>query len=227
MVCLVIVSGDCDGDKCEWPNATIFKRINGLNAGNVPGNMGNTNLFVNSTEYSYMNQNGEWYNLIADHNWIYGDESNTNDANTTFQIETGKLSTKRIWRNLGGTSDQNVELPYQWSKYVNAKIGLMYMHDYYFTCDIGDINAGKSWLWFLSNDKNLDLNTYNHEWLLPRLGLYQIQNPDNRVTVYIILGYDNASDRYYGATFFEAIYASYYVRPVFYKKIVLIYLEQV
>ncbi len=210
-------SGDCDGEKCEWPNSMIFKRLNGLNAGTISGNTGNTNIFVDSKEYVYMNRNGDWYNLIEDHNWMYGDAFYSTDATNALQIETGKVATNRIWRNL--SSVENVEESYQWTKSVPAKIGLMYVHDYYFTCDYACIDAGKSWLFFLNNKKNFYPEVASsNEWLLPRLGLYQLANQDSRVTAYLVLGYNPSIDKYYGTTFFESIWASEFVRPVFYLK---------
>ena len=213
-------SGDCDGEKCEWPNSMIFKRLNGLNVGTISGNTGNTNIFVDSAEYDYMNKNGIWYNLIEDYNWRYGDALyHSLSAEDMYKIDMGEVSTTRYWRELGATDSQNVEQAYTWTKSKNAKIGLMYMSDYYFTCSRECVLAGQSWIFFLNNKKNFYPEVASsNEWLLPRIGLYQLANPDSRVTAYLVLGYNPSINKYYGSSFYESVWASEFVRPVFYLK---------
>ena len=76
---------DCgiNGINCIWPKTLLFKRLNGLTNGSVSGsgfdlNIGktdgaNTNIFLNSKNYPYLNSDSQWNNIIEDYNWPYGD----------------------------------------------------------------------------------------------------------------------------------------------------------
>ena len=176
------VNGDCDEDKCEWPNVMLYKRLNGISSGTIKGNDGNSNIFVNSNEYDYMQKDSNWYNIIEDHSWLYGDVVSTASYNgdAMYQIETGQVATTRYWPKLN--SKTTTEESYTWNKKKSAKIGLQYLSDYYYAYPGGNPSAGtnaiKSWIYFVNNKNNKydsnanstsdDLN--NYEWFLTRYG---------------------------------------------------------
>ena len=87
---------DCLGDKCEWPKTDLYKRLNGEVSNGNP-------IFINNSEYEYMTQGTEWYKLIEERNWMYGDTNegidsiNTYNGDYMYRIETGKTLTKRYW----------------------------------------------------------------------------------------------------------------------------------
>ena len=221
----------CLGENCEWPNADLYKRLNGTASNGNP-------IFVNSTQYEYLksgDENGtndgigsEWYQLITDHNWMYGDTNNTDDSviyngDAMYAIETGNTATKRIWpdeaqgQTTCSSDNQCTEKPYTWSKSKNveAKIGLMYMHDIdyaYANCSSGECiergnpgsraNFKNSWIFFQKDGYN---TTSTYEWLITRFGV------------------GSTSDTYVSARYVERGYVSYGavlgsggVRPVFY-----------
>ena len=207
---------DCLGDKCEWPNTDIYKRINGISNGEQKGYNGNTNIFVNSSEYEYMTKDGDWYNLIADHNWMYGDTNEyIYNGDAMYGIETGKVSTKRIWpdEEHGQTtcSDDSLctEKPYTWSKRTDAtKIGLMYMHDIDYAYTDGNPgnkdNIKISWIHFQKDGYN---TSKDYEWLIPRFGVYIGRNSP-------ITAWDTSDGGYLGGS--NTLRISAGVRPVFY-----------
>ena len=167
---------DCLGDKCEWPNADLFKRLNGETSNGNP-------IFVDSTEYEYMAQGTNWYNLIEEHTWMYGDTNTITDSiryngNEMYGIETGKTTTKRIWlyegQEICSSDNPCTEKDYTWSKSTNAKIGLMYMHDIDYAYPGGNpestTNVKNSWIYFQKDEYNTSLT---YEWLITRLGIYK------------------------------------------------------
>ncbi len=170
---------DCLGDKCEWPNSDLYKRLNGETSNGNP-------IFVDNSYYEYMTKNSDWYNLIADHNWMYGD-TNTKDnsiiynGNEMYAIETGKTSTKRYWpdEDQGQTtcSDNNpcTEKDYTWIKSVPAKVGLMYIHDIDYAYTGGNpgssTNVFYSWIDFRKDGYN---EGQYFEWLTTRFGVEDV-----------------------------------------------------
>ena len=128
-----------------WPESLIYKRLNGLSNGTTPGdgNSANlstnkninadTNIFVDSytNEYPYMKRESEWYKIISDHEWTYGDsDEEIYDGHKMYQIETGEIETKcTTYDQLNGYNHNAI---CQWNKEtdkVTAKIGLPYLHD--------------------------------------------------------------------------------------------------
>ena len=93
-------------EKALWADSDIFKGLNGISGG------GYSNLFVNSSNYDYMNTSSVWYNKISNTIWKYGEISNRNSANVT--------------------PDEIYALENSFSNSVNAKVGVMYIHDYYY-----------------------------------------------------------------------------------------------
>ncbi len=167
---------DCLGETCEWPNTDMYKRLNGEASNGNP-------IFINNGEYEYMSQDTEWYNLIGDHNWMYGDTNNTSslvafNGNEMYAIETGKTKTKRIWpdeetQTTCSSDNPCTEKEYTWSKSTNAKIGLMYMHDIDYAYTGGnpgnDTNIKNSWVHFQKDEYNTSPNL---EWLTTRFASF-------------------------------------------------------
>jgi len=91
------------GTKILWPDSYIFQGLNSIE-GPYYGS-----VFVNSENFEYMAETTEWYNKIADTKWKYGILTENN------------LSAKELY---------NIENSYE--DEVEAKIGLMYLYDYYF-----------------------------------------------------------------------------------------------
>ena len=173
---------DCLGEACEWPNSDLYRRINGLSNGEVPGtgygDGASTDIFVDSKYYDYLKSgdkdgiNGgetssDWYNLIEKHNWMYGDENedypNNLSADYMYGIETGKIATKRYWpdeetQTTCSSDSLCTEKEYTWKKIVNARIGLLYRHDRLFSEWIDVLVFGRG--------------TYSEEWVISRNGLF-------------------------------------------------------
>ena len=182
----------CLGEACEWPNSDIYKRLNGETSNGNP-------IFVNNGYYEYMTKDGDWYNLIADHNWMYGDTNNTTSSviyngDAMYGIETGKTATKRYWpdeetQTTCSSSSQCTLKDYTWSKRTDAtKIGLMYMHDVayaYANCGSGECiergnpgnrdNVKNSWIHFQKDGYN---TSPSYEWLITRYGVWGGSSPD-------------------------------------------------
>ena len=164
---------DCLGEVCEWPNTDIYKRLNGESSNGNP-------IFINNSFYEYMVQENKWYNLIEDHSWLYGD---TNDSDTLnkyngdemYNIENGTTSTTHFV----GAEKNNIVQTYTWTNKINAKISLMYWHDYYYSYyDGNDENSrgnaesysklANSWLHFRKDGYN---TSDSYEWLSTRWGI--------------------------------------------------------
>ena len=202
----------CLGDTCEWPNVDLYKRLNGTASNGNP-------IFVNNSYYEYMTKDGDWYNLIAEHNWMYGDtnqglnDSNSYNGDYMYQVETGKTATKRYWPDEGtqttcSSSSQCTEKDYTWSKRTDAtKIGLMYMHDIDYAYTGGNpgssTNVKNSWIHFQKDGYN---TSPKNEWLTTRYGVYSTSN------TIVDARYVNN----YGHLFYYTLNDTYGARPVFY-----------
>ena len=112
------------------------------------GNL-NKSIFVNNSVYPYMSTDNEWYNKIATTSWKYGLISDTNKtADNIYAEENG------------------------WAATVSAKIGLMYIHDYYYgltgnlncTNNVDADSCKNSWihLWNSNNDSGAPDSTYEY-----------------------------------------------------------------
>ncbi len=216
----------CPNGICpEWNEADLFQRINGTANGTKSGSGAaddkvdnDTDIFIDSEQYDYLRSgdsyNGgtkasTWYNLISEHDWMYGDTTeDTYNGNTAYQIETGQKETIHyIQEPVGSTTV--VYRSYKWpgTNKVKAKISLMYMHDYLYSYPEGNPGNGKniknSWIYFRKDGYNTK-NSY--EWLSTRFGV----NDNGLMTVQARLV---SSDGYlvdYG------FYLASGVRPVFY-----------
>ena len=167
----------------EWPNSLLFKRLNGLSKGETPGDLGDTDIFINSTRYEYMAQKTEWYALVADHDWMYGDSAYNENINLNGEIlygladiQTNGLIVYDIETGLKPTIIYDIQknelIRYQWSKEksIPAKIGLMYLHDYYLAYDnIRNWQSDYDTTNWLYKDNN-KMNDVIGEWHMTRRG---------------------------------------------------------
>ena len=124
----------------NWSNNDVYKRLNGTSANGNP-------VFINNTRYNYMVDGNDWYSKIENHNWKYGrlmiEQTNSNGINV-YETENA------------------------WNDYIPAKIGLMYLHDYYLAYDSNrnwktNYDAS-SWIHFVNNKNTTGANL---EWILP------------------------------------------------------------
>ena len=176
---------DCLGEACEWSNVDIYKRINGISNGISAGHFGDTNIFLGTSEhpssYKYLTEENEWYKLIEEHNWMYGDTdeisiSKVYNGEEMYEIEIGKVATKRYWldeeQEICNSDSPCTEKEYTWSKDVPAKIGLMYMHDVNYAYTDGKPgnmeNVKNSWIHFKKDGYNL---SPSDEWLSTRFSV--------------------------------------------------------
>ncbi len=112
----------------------------------------NGNYFLTNTTYV---PDSSWSNRIANVDWLYGEVSN------------GNVSALEIY---------NIETNLNYS--VNAKIGLMYLHDYYYGLEGGNncTSSGayrtckNSWIHLTKNDTSAP---YNYEWIILRRNSYE------------------------------------------------------
>lgn len=160
-------------ENIEWPQSSLYKRLNGTASNGNP-------IFINNSNYEYMKEENDWYKKIENHKWLYGDvadisneviENETvygvqNNGLILYDIETGKKFTKIL-------DSENKNVKYQWSadKSVDAKIGLMYIHDYYLAYDNernwqNDYDTS-NWIYFKNNNNSTGISS---EWLISRIG---------------------------------------------------------
>ena len=89
--------------------------------------------FVNNQRYEYMVEGNPWYSIIENHTWKYGNIINiSNNGKTIYNSENA------------------------WSSNNSAKIGLMYLHDYYLAYDNArnwytDYDTS-NWMHFVNNN---------------------------------------------------------------------------
>ena len=223
----------CENKICpEWGQNNLFKRLNGTSNGTIQGtgsyiDKADTDIFVDSSEYEYLksgDSNGgsasDWYNLIADHEWMYGDfheynTTNSYNGNYMYQVETGKSKTKHYVQQPVGSATV-VEEQYIWpnTNKLKAKISLMYIHDYIYSYFDGLIEesrgnpqnkdiAKNSWLFFQKDGYNI---SPAYEWLSTRLGVGSTSGIDVRA---LRVGYG-------GDLYSHSLPTVNGVRPVFY-----------
>ena len=185
----------CPNGVCpDWSGSTIFKRINGISNGTIKGtgtqpNNADTDIFVDSEEYEYLKSGdkingGEsaspWYNIIENHNWLYGETKefikiNKYNAELVYKIESGQEAT---WQSTIVNGKATLVQKTKWEKRVESKIGLMYIHDLLYSYYDGKDESTRgvsssesilnSWMHFLNN--KLNTNNYNEEWPMTRGG---------------------------------------------------------
>ena len=128
-----------------------------------------------------------WSSKIADSSWKYGDMKNYNTtAANLYSIENA------------------------WTSTVSAKIGLWYLHDYYYglsggnNCSANPSTCGTSWIYIDNNDSSDPGSGY--EWTMSRYD-YSIYDGTYRALHVYAGGYVN------GGSYMNE---SFSVRPVFY-----------
>jgi len=152
-------SGQLKLIKKEALNSTVIWYEN--TKSNVP--WPNSAIFSNLNENSFLNNtmyipSTTWSEKIAITTWKYGDNTiNNTTAASLYSIENA------------------------WSSTVNAKIGLMYAHDYYYAYQSGGLNCSESasystcamsWmhLWNFGNDSTAPSNEF--EWTMSHRSPY-------------------------------------------------------
>ena len=110
-----------------WTDSDIYKGLNAIEGGLLG------NIFVNSSEFDYMSTSGEWYSKINLYSWKYGSGVKINQSNgdTTFNNEDAL---------------ENV---------VEAKIGLMYAHDFVYSFS----NSVRNWMIIGANDSRVTVDS--------------------------------------------------------------------
>lgn len=168
----------------KWNESDLYKGLNGISGGTY------NNLFIGNIAYV---PNG-WENKIEKVTWKYGDVYNSSWQTATNITPTQMLQTEQSLLTT-----------------VNAKIGLMYMSDYYFglskigvNCGYGSSNTypqcATSWMHLKQNDASApDTN----EWTMIRFGI----NTYNCSSWFI------SSDGYVVSNYISRLNS---VRPVFY-----------
>ena len=209
----------CPNGICpEWNTSLLFKRINGTSNGTTQGtgnrDSANTEIFADSEYYDYLksgdsingtkdDKGSKWYQLIADHEWVYGDISSSEMENAydTYLIETGQTEFTNYVQNSEDPTTVEEQTDYRWTNKITAKVGLMYIHDYLYASpiefQINDKNLTNLWIHFSQNGYN-KVDQETSEWLLPRHGLY------------------SSLFEFQNGLFGFALSNPYYVRPVFY-----------
>ena len=119
------------------------------------GSTSNGNIFINNTRYNYMVEENEWYNKIESHNWKYGEIKDISNNGITI------YNTENVWCND-----------------IEAKIGLMYLHDYYLAYDNernwnSDYDTS-NWIHFVNNKNTTGAN---EELLLSKYGYEKVYDP--------------------------------------------------
>ena len=147
---------DCgkDGSLCTWPLSKLYNRLNGLCksdnlncTGTKSGFDGDTNIFIGNSYYEYLNNNSEWLKKISDHDWKYGDTTSNGNYNgdTIYSIENA------------------------FKDNVTAKIGLQYIHDYYYAYPNGNPGDGNTatnaWIYYGKNERSYT------EWMISKYGI--------------------------------------------------------
>ena len=91
-----------------------------------------------------------------------------NNGLILYDIETGVKPTQHYEQ----VAEEEIKVKHQWSveKSVNAKIGLMYLHDYYLAYDNeltwNHMNSVNSWLFISFNN-----SSSSYEWFITRYGV--------------------------------------------------------
>ncbi|MBQ7031405.1 MAG: hypothetical protein IJN13_03425 [Bacilli bacterium] len=175
-----------NGDN-NWNESSTYVILNGIN---VSPDLS----FVNGSLYPYMATESEWYNMIEYVDWKYG---------RTFNYTMiGDYSASSIYEIENGFTDS-----------VNAKIGLMYIHDYYYAYPGGNpgnaSNAKTSWIHLSHNDKEFSYCDGSSYLALDVLITQSDYDDDDNLTFQFAIKDD-------GTVVGGGI--PYVVRPVFYLK---------
>ncbi|MBQ7031501.1 MAG: hypothetical protein IJN13_03910 [Bacilli bacterium] len=104
-------------DEVIWPNSDLYKGLNGIDGASY------SNMFINNSNFTYLNTSNMWYKKILFFDWKYGSFFLDNkNGIEIFELEENLIDS------------------------VNSKIGLMYASDYYLAYDNSIIyyNSGES-----------------------------------------------------------------------------------
>ncbi len=172
----------CYDGKCDWKNSSLFKRLNGLSNGKTQGYNGNTNIFIDSTtsnvKYIKTTEDTTWYDKIEEHTWLYGDIGDVSGkapigvsrtADEMYMVETGQ---KNVEQGFDESGKQRLPAS-KWNETVTAKIGLMYLSDYYYSnghkynCWLELEKCSNSWL----KMDNCSGKNWEYEWTMVRSGV--------------------------------------------------------
>lgn len=155
-------------------------------ASSVPKSLINGSSFLNKENYLPIG----WVDLIADTSWKYGSISNVNNnASAVYNAENS------------------------WTSTVNAKIGLMYISDYYYAYQTGGLNCStsgsystcaKAWIHMSNNDPGYTSSHY--DWTMVRGDTAS----NGGTQAHIVWALGHLSPMNIGRPF--------YMRPVFYLK---------
>ena len=213
----------CPNGKCpEWNESDLFYRLNGKDINKT----GLSNIFIDNSNYPYLNsteENNVWYNNILYHDWLYGDMLETDDyynAYKIYDIETGK--TNILWYNCQNECtniDNWHQEEYKWNSSVNAKIGLMYIHDYLYAYKTNEEDAGKptnagnaklSWIYL---EKEGTSFWRKAEWTMTRRGIDIFETYQGGFSAWFI--YETGSISF-SWNWYGNVDEQHYIRPVFY-----------
>ena len=179
-------ASQCSGTTCSWPNNTLAITLNSTFLQSLPTKV---------------------QNVIVARQWYYGDleyDYANKDAATIYQIETGATNT--TYYDMSGSLISNQK----WQKTSGtSKIGLMYLHDYYWQSTVTNCHYDASkYSQCKSSWMNLSQNedTYGWEWTMSRIG--RRSSSDTNVYAWYVNS-NGFVDHYY----LSLLYA---VRPVFY-----------
>ena len=187
----------CDVSGCpEWPSSEIYKTLN---------------------ETFYETLSNEIKTKIEEWNWWYGDIDFTYAINLTgeelYQIETGKEDSQ-YYGKIPSEKGKEIIIK-KWEDKKKAKIGLMYLHDYYYQSKENECNVDKGktlfqkcmnngWMHMAHNG-----DTSHVEWFMTRIGRSYIKDSND------FGAWSLASD---GAVMHDYLGRVAVVRPVFYLK---------
>ena len=140
----------------KWNASDLYKGLNGISGGTY------NNLFIGNTTYVPSG----WADKIETVNWKYGDIYDASNAHNATNVTAAGM----------------VQKEQAWSTTVSAKIGLMYLADYYFGLSKTGTNCSAasnstyptcktSWIYLSQNDTTVSENGV-HEWTMSRYGLH-------------------------------------------------------
>ena len=211
----------CPNGKCpEWNESDLFYRLNGKDI----NKSGLSDIFIDNPNYPYLNSTEEknvWYDRILYHDWLYGDIYNRDYiGNNMYAKETGQVADLHyVCQNDCTNVDNWYQENYKWNSSVNAKIGLMYIHDYLYAYKTNESDAGKpntlenaklSWIFLYPDGEDYWVRA---EWLMTRKGIDIYESYKGGFSAWYIYETGSISIHWSG---YHSVNENHYVRPVFY-----------
>ncbi len=193
-------SGYCEKNGCpEWPESDIYKELNT-----------NNDSFLSKLASDIQNKIEDW-------EWYYGDiayDYANKTAEEIYKIEIGQANTQYYGKT---SSNTNLVTDQKWQKMnKTAKIGLIYLHDYYYQSTSNNCHYNNNtytqckeggWMHISKNNSSLSGNE-QYEWTMSRIGRHSSSGP--YFFAWSVISSGNVNHNYLNATFA--------VRPVFYLK---------